>query len=371
MRKLLVGLAAIMTTGVLLTVPAGASAATFGSNLSDPVANTLNCSAFPDGCTTSFGLTLPPGSVATNGLTAPFSGVIVRWRLKTGTGVPPTKLRVLRPGNSTTRGAIATSATVTPEPSTTNTFDTQLPVQAGDAIGIDSQFPPFATVAGPEIRYIGGTLVDGGAPAASTGFANSVLLLNADVEADVDGDGYGDETQDLCKAEPAEHLGCVLTIQVEPGGRVTAPGIDCPGDCTEAYPQGTLVPLHAVADPGFEISTRTDLGGCSGGSREDCTMAMFGNKSASYAFFDNKSPETTITKGPKKRSSKRKVKIKFTSSEPPGKFQCSLDKAKFKPCESPYIRTLKPGKHTFQVSAIDTTHNPDFSPAKLRFRIEE
>ena len=369
MNRIRAGLAAIVAAALMVAIPAGASAATFGSNLSDPFANTLNCNAFPDGCTTSFGLTLPAGSVATSGITAPISGVIVRWRLKTGAAMTPTRLRVLRPGNSTTRGAVATSATVTPAASTTNTFETQLPVQAGDAIGIDSKFPPFASVAGPEMRFIAGTLVDGEPATASNAFANAVLLLNADVEADADGDGYGDETQDLCKAEASEHLGCVLTIQVEPGGRVAGPGIDCPGDCTETYPQATQVPLHAVADPGFEISTSTDLGGCLG-TRDDCTMAMIGNRSASYAFFDNKSPETTIIKGPKKRSSKRKVKIKFTSNEP-GKFQCSLDKAKFKPCESPYTRTLKPGKHTFQVRAIDATHNPDFSPAKLRFRIED
>jgi hypothetical protein len=127
------------------------------------------------------------------------------------------------------------------------------------------------------------------------------------------------------------------------------------------------VPLHAVPDPGFSLSTRSDLGLCIG-TFEDCTMGMVSNRSASFAFFDSKS---TITKGPKKISSKRKVKIKFTSSEPGGKFQCSLDKAKFKPCETPYTRTLKPGKHTFQVIAIDATHNPDFSPAHLRFRIEE
>ena len=361
-----------MVVAALVPVSGAQAATTIGSNLTDGWGGQLNCTSSVVGCTATFGLTIPTGSGAPGGLTAPTSGVIVRWRLKTGPapeGVSPAQLRVMRPGNSNTRGPVATSVVGTPVASSTNTFDTQLPIQAGDTIGVDSIFPPFASHAGSEVRFWSPKLADGDPASTSSVLGTpAVLLLNADIEADADNDGYGDETQDQCPTEASVQGGCVLTVTASEGGHVTGPGIDCPGDCTEAYPYPSQVALHVAPDKGFGISTNTNHQSCLG-SATDCTVAMVKNQAVSWKFFDRKGPQTTITKAPPKRSSKRTIKIKFTSSEV-GKFQCSLDKSKFKTCKSPYRKTLKPGRHSFQVSAIDLSHNPDFTPAKVRFRIE-
>lgn len=80
-------------------------------------------------------------------------------------------------------------------------------------------------------------------------------------------------------------------------------------------------------------------------------------------------PETTITKGPKGRTHSRNVRFKFVSSEPGSKFECKLDRQKFKPCKSPKTyRKLKPGKHVFKVRALKGK-KVDPTPAKRRFKV--
>lgn len=361
---------ALAMTMAIVAAPAHGST-TIGSNLADPFFNTLNCGAFPTGCSAANGLLLPAAKRAPGGLDAPIDGIVVRWRMTSGASPQPASLRILRPGNSTTRSAVGTSETRTPTASTTTTFDTRLPIKAGDTIGVKSQFPPYAFLSGADVRYWSGPLDDGGPAAASSSLANSELLVNADVEADADHDEYGDETQDLCPLDGTAHEGCLLTVEVEEGGRVTGPGIDCPGDCTEAYPAGTTVHLVSDADKAFAAAGYETTGGtCSGGPFETCDVTMFRNTTVNAIFHDHRSPQTTITKGPKSTTSKRKVKIKFRSDEQPQKFQCALDKTKFVGfCTSPYKKKLKPGKHVFRVRAVDAVSRIDSSPAKVKFEI--
>lgn len=72
---------------------------------------------------------------------------------------------------------------------------------------------------------------------------------------------------------------------------------------------------------------------------------------------DTKKPKLTITKKPKKTVRSLKVKVSFTSNEAGSSFMCKLDKGKFKKCESPYKRTVKPGKHKLKIYAIDAAGN--------------
>jgi hypothetical protein len=81
-------------------------------------------------------------------------------------------------------------------------------------------------------------------------------------------------------------------------------------------------------------------------------------------------PQTTITDGPKKKSTKRRVKIAFESDEPRSTFKCKLDKGEFKACESPFKARVKRGKHHFAVFAIDADGNEDQSPAEIGFRVK-
>jgi hypothetical protein len=207
------------------------------------------------------------------------------------------------------------------------------------------------------------------------GPANVQFAINADVEADADHDGFGDETQDGCPASAATPgAGCLLTVDVNEGGRMTGPGIDCPGDCTERYPVGTQVALAARPARGFGSDASTVTGGtCAGAELGDCTFFITGDQTVTASFFDRKNPQTKITKAPKKKSSKRKVKIKFKSSERGSTFACALDKRKIKgrghACTSPFKAKVKPGKHVFLVRATDPSGLPDPTPAEVKFKV--
>lgn len=68
----------------------------------------------------------------------------------------------------------------------------------------------------------------------------------------------------------------------------------------------------------------------------------------------------------------RRAKIRFEADPPDkgGTFECRIDGGAFKPCRSPYRSgKLKPGKHTFEVRAINADGVGDKTPAKDRFRI--
>jgi len=82
-------------------------------------------------------------------------------------------------------------------------------------------------------------------------------------------------------------------------------------------------------------------------------------------------PKTKITKGPKKRTEKRKARFAFTSDEEGSTFECKVDKKPFKPCTSPKKVRVKPGRHVFKVEATDPGGNTDPTPAKRRWRVLE
>lgn len=81
-------------------------------------------------------------------------------------------------------------------------------------------------------------------------------------------------------------------------------------------------------------------------------------------------PQTTISKGPKGKTHSTTAKFKFTSSPKGSRFECKLDRGKFKPCRSPKTyKGLKPGKHVFKVRAVLFAGVFDPTPAKRKFRV--
>jgi hypothetical protein len=70
-------------------------------------------------------------------VTSPISGTIVRWRVLEAQG-GPFKLRVLRPSPMFTFTGVGTSGPETPSSTSLQTFAANLPIQAGDTIGIDN-----------------------------------------------------------------------------------------------------------------------------------------------------------------------------------------------------------------------------------------
>jgi hypothetical protein len=80
-------------------------------------------------------------------------------------------------------------------------------------------------------------------------------------------------------------------------------------------------------------------------------------------------PNGRIGKHPKKRTTKRRAKFTFSSNLPRSRFECKLDKRRFRLCRSPFVRRLKPGRHSFRVRAVSATGVPDPTPAVFRWRI--
>jgi len=81
-------------------------------------------------------------------------------------------------------------------------------------------------------------------------------------------------------------------------------------------------------------------------------------------------PETSIIKGPKHKTRKRRATFEFASSEPGSTFECSLDAGAFAPCASPDTLKVKKGKHTFSVRAKDPAGNADGSPASDDWKVK-
>ena len=80
-------------------------------------------------------------------------------------------------------------------------------------------------------------------------------------------------------------------------------------------------------------------------------------------------PQTKIKSGPKGKIHSATAKFKFTSSLKGSKFECKLDRKKFRLCKSPKTyRKLKPGKHVFKVRAVKGK-TVDPTPAKRKFRV--
>jgi uncharacterized repeat protein (TIGR02543 family) len=116
---------------------------------------------------------------------------------------------------------------------------------------------------------------------------------------DNNGDGKRDYPADLeCAgatdtSEGQAQTSFTLTVTSPSNGRVTsAPaGIDCPGDCSEAYVSGTSVVLTASPAAGYVFSSWT--GDCAGQSGATCTLSMTANRTAGATFAAQ--PANTLT----------------------------------------------------------------------------
>jgi hypothetical protein len=85
---------------------------------------------------------------------------------------------------------------------------------------------------------------------------------------------------------------------------------------------------------------------------------------------DTTAPNTRIVSGPPRSTYKRLAKFRFASSEAQSHFQCRLDKKKWRACANPFKRGVKPGKHVFEVRAIDRFGNVDRTPARFGWRVK-
>lgn len=146
--------------------------------------------------------------------TIPADGVITSWSTLGWTGqTGGLAMKVVLPVSASIFKVTGTSAVETVTPNVLNQFRTRVSVSAGDRIalfasGSTFSYCAFGAGASDQIRFsptgqpepaIGTEVV------TTSPFSQYRLNVSAQLEADVDGDGYGDETQDDCPAEPLAH----------------------------------------------------------------------------------------------------------------------------------------------------------------------
>ena len=184
-RRSWVALAVVcaVSVGCIALPSSGLASTRIGSNLTADPSVGLVCGA---NCPILFADTsLPPGAPP---VTSPITGTIVRWQIKTGGGGNESiRLRVLAPasgGNFT--GAGTGDYEMMPTTITTTPFSAQLPIQAGDYIGVDATNKILAIANGvtaANTAQFHPTLADNGTPASPINNTDWELLVNADVAA--------------------------------------------------------------------------------------------------------------------------------------------------------------------------------------------
>jgi hypothetical protein len=194
----------------------------------------------------------------------PEDGVITAWRTAANDNDGPLKLKVFRPeGPPGTYRTVGESAAETLRPSAGNAFVTNIPVRAGDVLGLTNVGEASCLVPTSRAADVVDNQADSD-PAPGTLFApddpvpNRVLNVGATVEPDRDGDGVvdrADNCPDLANTDQANSEGAGggdacdgdddddgVPDAADACPKVAAPSGDCPGDGTRPRLEVSGVP---------------------------------------------------------------------------------------------------------------------------------
>jgi hypothetical protein len=196
-------LVASVSAALVLALPASASAATEIGATFDP--GTSSCGNF----------LLQSVSPAGDSYAVPSAGVITSWSYQASTETGRLKLKVAEPEGGNVFTIVGESAVESAEANTLNTFQTRIPVDALDVIGLTPVTAGLPCVRGMAAGYsysafvMAPDLPPGQAGTFNPPVAGIQIDIAAVVEPDADGDGFGDETQDRCPGASGTDDGCV------------------------------------------------------------------------------------------------------------------------------------------------------------------
>ena len=195
---------AIAVVGVLLLAPGPASAATrVGNDCSAPFTGPVNSVLIQLANASS---SLPIESPA---------GVVTQWRVTSS--IPASqRLKVVAPTGPKNEYRLVGESEEQAILPTENVFDARIPVPAGARFGLYAPGPVpngplFCNAVDPGDlmgSHSGDLLVTDGPVVFQQVVGNYRVPVSAVVEPDVDGDGYGDETQDGCPQSAASRAEC-------------------------------------------------------------------------------------------------------------------------------------------------------------------
>ena len=133
-------LSSLLAVGISLCLAPGAGAVTIGSNLTTPPSqNQPGCGNAGLPCT-AVTFDAPSSLNAPGGLRSPVTGVVTSWTFTSGSTstTPSVSLRVLRPTSGLSFTGVSTSSPQAPTATKNGPFLVNMPIQAGDAIGLES-----------------------------------------------------------------------------------------------------------------------------------------------------------------------------------------------------------------------------------------
>jgi CSLREA domain-containing protein len=142
-----------------------------------------------------------------------------------------------------------------------------------------------------------------------------------------------------------------------------------------AVPGGTIVAATQTSEAGgtSELATATtvgDGGSADAGAGDGDAASGAGTAGSAGGFFGWIWPRTKLLKTPKRKSRSSVARFEFESDKPGSRFLCRLDEKPFDLCRSPRrFRGLRPGRHVFEVRAIDPAGHLDPTPAKKKFTV--
>jgi hypothetical protein len=189
----------IGSLAVAMSLPPAAAAAT---QIGQAFTPTVGCGASTFIQTTSQG----------SSYAAPVSGVIASWSYQAGASPPSQlKLKVARAAGGDAFRIVGESGAEAPPASSLKTYPARVPVQAGDVIGFYQASPANCGVSTAGYSGHFDALADpppSGDPVTFQPLPGFQLAIAATLEPDADGDGFGDETQDLCPTNASTQAAC-------------------------------------------------------------------------------------------------------------------------------------------------------------------
>jgi hypothetical protein len=234
-------------------------------------------------------------------------------------------------------------------------------------------------------------------PQGATSCSASLTSLGFNLEEE-DSCGFHQATDQpgadpkLAVAGLADNGGPTPTIALEPGSPALDQGLAASGETTDqrgfqrpvALPGLTAPPGGDHADigayeqqaPETEETTEPGGGGSSGGGGGSSGGGGGTPPSAGGSPPTHMQPPTHTQPPTLKvriahlpaRTTRRRVTIRFHANLPGARFRCALDKARPRPCHSPFkTKRLGLGRHTFTVRA--TIDGRRSKPATVRFRV--
>jgi len=154
-------------------------------------------------------------------LTVPSNGVVTKWRVNSSVATPDLlQLRVFQATGKPKEFKAVSQSGLETVVAGTNVFNTRIPVQAGDRFGTYGTAPngPLycAGVPGDILGYFPSDVPVGSAQTFAEAPGLQVAV-SATVEPDVDGDGFGDESQDGCTRSAALQSPCpIISLDARP-----------------------------------------------------------------------------------------------------------------------------------------------------------